>query len=398
MSCQSSTSTIPKPYDDELCRVGLYQILECLLLNERMDCPTILAISKDLIDHAPMIDSSIQVKMIVRKLKLLWQQVHDSTNSLYQSWSFTNIDKSRHTPTVNLHSTNDLRNIFTSTSMITNNINNNSEPTSVVQMTSQTITKPAVYQTPTDTAANLFLPPPIFTPLETLSQVESMNIEMPVIDEFEQAPKRTKILDTRPVEINDDEDEDGAEQIFADEIEEDDEDNDDEEGEGGGEGDVDDEDHEMHEYEDEEDISEDEDDDSRSEITDEDDEENFAHANGMKAYSQHLNLSHSNDNPSNDLYLQTMNDNLHKKFRRTNQHPFSSDRDGTHLNNNYLLNQFNGDYKINSNAKPIIDNGQNLKTTTNNNANQGGDDDDDDDIVLVSDDDSTDKKVSSKLS
>lgn len=398
MSCQSSTSTIPKPYDDELCRVGLYQILECLLLNERMDCPTILAISKDLIDHAPMIDSSIQVKMIVRKLKLLWQQVHDSTNSLYQSWSFTNIDKSRHTPTVNLHSTNDLRNIFTSASMITNNINNNSEPTSVVQMTSQTITKPAVYQTPTDTAANLFLPPPIFTPLETLSQVESMNIEMPVIDEFEQAPKRTKILDTRPVEINDDEDEDGAEQIFADEIEEDDEDNDDEEGEGGGEGDVDDEDHEMHEYEDEEDISEDEDDDSRSEITDEDDEENFAHANGMKAYSQHLNLSHSNDNPSNDPYLQTMNDNLHKKFRRTNQHPFSSDRDGTHLNNNYLLNQFNGDYKINSNAKPIIDNGQNL-TTTNNNANQGGgDDDDDDDIVLVSDDDSTDKKVSSKQS
>ena len=62
MACQATNSVINKPYDDELCRLGLYNILECLLINERADCPTIIAISKDLIDHATLADSSIKVK------------------------------------------------------------------------------------------------------------------------------------------------------------------------------------------------------------------------------------------------------------------------------------------------------------------------------------------------
>jgi hypothetical protein len=61
MACQSTNSIINKPYDDELCRVGLYNILECLLINERPDCSTIIAISKDFIDNATLVDSSVKV-------------------------------------------------------------------------------------------------------------------------------------------------------------------------------------------------------------------------------------------------------------------------------------------------------------------------------------------------
>jgi hypothetical protein len=63
MACQATNSIINKPYDDELCRVGLYNILECLLINERADCSTIIAISKDLIDNAALIDSSVKVRI-----------------------------------------------------------------------------------------------------------------------------------------------------------------------------------------------------------------------------------------------------------------------------------------------------------------------------------------------
>jgi hypothetical protein len=62
MACQTTNSIINKPYDDELCRVGLYNILECFLINERADCPTIIAISKDFIDRAILADSSIKVR------------------------------------------------------------------------------------------------------------------------------------------------------------------------------------------------------------------------------------------------------------------------------------------------------------------------------------------------
>jgi hypothetical protein len=103
------------------------------------------------------------------------------------------------------------------------------------------------------------------------------------------------------------------------------------------------------------------------------------------------------DGPPNDSYLQTMNDNLHKKFRRP-IHQYSSlhatDQEYLHMNNNnnpmYHSGQLNGDYKNNIN-KPTIGNGQALAT-----AHTGGDDDDDDDIVLVSDDDSGEKKPETK--
>ena len=53
--------------------------------------------------------------MAVRKLKLIWQQVNDSTSHLYQPWSFLNIDKSRKIFSNNINSlitTNDLHNVF----------------------------------------------------------------------------------------------------------------------------------------------------------------------------------------------------------------------------------------------------------------------------------------------
>jgi hypothetical protein len=63
MACQATKSIINKPYDDEICRVGLYNILECLLINERADCSTIIAISKDIIDSAVLLDSSVKVRI-----------------------------------------------------------------------------------------------------------------------------------------------------------------------------------------------------------------------------------------------------------------------------------------------------------------------------------------------
>ncbi len=62
MACQTASSIINKPYDDELCRVGLYDILESMLINERSDCPTIIAISNDLIQRAILTDSSLKVR------------------------------------------------------------------------------------------------------------------------------------------------------------------------------------------------------------------------------------------------------------------------------------------------------------------------------------------------
>ncbi len=117
---------------------------------------------------------------------------------------------------------------------------------------------------------------------------------------------------------------------------------------------------------------------------------------------QHFSgVHHSNadllgiDRSVNDPYLQTMNDNLHKKFRRPNP-PYSSlhptDGDYTPMNSNnnqiYHLGPLNGDYKNNIH-KPTVGNGQAQST---NNA-----DEDDDDIVLVSDDDSAEKQIETKI-
>ena len=167
----------------------------------------------------------------------------------------------------------------------------------------------------------------------------------------------------------------------------------------------------MDEYDDEdgEEISDDldeneemDDDGGESDISSDEDDENFIHTNGMKKIDTHLDIHHSNvdlldtDGPPTDAYLQTMNDNLHKKFRRPN-HPYGSlhatDREFLHTNNNnlnpnYHLGQVNGDYKNNINYS-TMGNGQR-------NAKKEDDDDDDDDIVLVSDDDSEEKKPETK--
>ena len=86
-----------------------------------------------------------------------------------------------------------------------------------------------------------------------------------------------------------------------------------------------------------------------------------------------------------DSYLQAMNDNIHKKFRRHSQHPASAHtalEDISHSHNqiSHPAVQLNGDHKNNI-ARPAVANGQGLPTTG------GGDDDD---IVLVSDDDDDD--------
>jgi len=176
--------------------------------------------------------------MAIRKLKLIWQQVHDSTSHLYQPWSFLNIDKPRKIPLNNINSsitTNELRNVFAPSSMSTiSNIQSssismiNTEQSSLIN--SPTLSKPSVYQTPMETSTNVYLqgpppppPQPIFSTIDLLPKTQQSNVDtiiQPVIEEnkeeydrvFEQQRKRAKIVDTRPVEIDDDdEDEDGAE-------------------------------------------------------------------------------------------------------------------------------------------------------------------------------------------
>lgn len=111
------------------------------------------------------------------------------------------------------------------------------------------------------------------------------------------------------------------------------------------------------------------------------------------------------DRSSGDAYLQTMNENLHKKFRRPNpHHPLihsGGSEDFPHLiANSHLisdLHQINGDYKNNLN-KPTIGNGQGLAAAAPPPSSIGStrktdQHEDDDDIVLVSDDDSAEKPV-----
>ncbi len=205
-------------------------------------------------------------------------------------------------------------------------------------------------------------------------------------------------------------------EIFADENE-DEEDDEEELAEDGHLNEYDDED--MSEDVDESDEMDDEG--EETEISSEDDE-NLIHTNGIKKLSSHLGITsslsfssisiilgvHQSDvdlldmdgPPPNDSYLQTMNDNLHKKFRRPN-HQYSSihpmDQEYLHINSHnpiYHQGQLNGDYK-NTINKPTIGNGQSLATSQ---TGGGGDDDDDDDIVLVSDDDSGENKPETKPS
>ncbi|CAF3282046.1 unnamed protein product [Rotaria sp. Silwood2] len=365
--------------------------------------------------------------MAVRKLKLVWQQVHDSTSHLYQPWSFLNVDKPRKVIPNNINystTTNELRNVFLPPSMP---MMSNVETSSISMMNteqpllinSQSISKPLVHQTPMETATNVFLQPPTsmtYPTLDALPQSQPTNLETfvsPVKEHHkeeynqvsEQQRKRPKLVDTRPVEIDDDEEEDGAEQIFADESDDEVHENehmDDYDEEVGEESEEMDESDEV----DDEDDDDDDDDEGRSDISSDDNDERLIHTNGIKKTNQRLGVHQSNvdllgmDGAQSDLYLQTMNDNLHKKFRRHNHfdrhysslHPISGDFSHNINNTNnqiYHPTQLNGDYKNNIN-KPTVGNGQVLSKKDADNDN------DDDDIVLVSDDDSEDKKSETK--
>ncbi len=130
--------------------------------------------------------------MAVRKLKLIWQQVHDSTSHLYQPWSFLNIDKPRK---VNSSiTTNELRNVFVPSSMpIISNVQSTISIMDTEQAplsNPQSLSKPSVYQTPMETASNVFLqaPPPVpipFSPLDLFPKSQHTNLEtLPVIGKF----------------------------------------------------------------------------------------------------------------------------------------------------------------------------------------------------------------------
>jgi hypothetical protein len=94
--------------------------------------------------------------MAVRKLKLIWQQVHDSTNHLYQPWAFLNVDKPRKILSNNINS-NELRNVFVPSSMpIISNVQSSMISTEQSPLiNSQTLSKPST--TTTDFCANGFI-------------------------------------------------------------------------------------------------------------------------------------------------------------------------------------------------------------------------------------------------
>lgn len=118
--------------------------------------------------------------MTARKLKLIWQQVHDSTNHLYQSWSFLNVDKPRQVTSA--ITTNELRNVFAAPSIpIITQAQSviNSQQTSLTN--SPSLSKPSVYQTPMETnTVNTFLPPPTvsYPPMDLLPKTTTLaNVE-----------------------------------------------------------------------------------------------------------------------------------------------------------------------------------------------------------------------------
>ncbi|CAF0769608.1 unnamed protein product [Didymodactylos carnosus] len=87
--------TRKKPYDDVTCRVSLYVIIEILLQEERYDCPTILAIVKNLIKEG-LHDSCGKVRKAVHKLRSSRLIALDSTHHLYQPFTFENVEKARY--------------------------------------------------------------------------------------------------------------------------------------------------------------------------------------------------------------------------------------------------------------------------------------------------------------
>ncbi|CAF1136521.1 unnamed protein product, partial [Didymodactylos carnosus] len=90
--------TRKKPYDDVTCRMSLYAIIEMLLQEERHDCPTILAVVKDLIKEG-LQDPSGKVRKAVHKLRSSRSIALDSTHHFYQPFIFENVEKPRYVST-----------------------------------------------------------------------------------------------------------------------------------------------------------------------------------------------------------------------------------------------------------------------------------------------------------
>ena len=126
--------------------------------------------------------------MEVRKLKLIWQQVNDSTNHLYQPWSFFTVEQPRKTVPNHVNSsmsTNELHHIFVPTSMpMMGNMSSAASSISMmhteqpVLMHPPPLTKPSVYQPPLDTTAHVFVPPPMpYATHEHPAKMQPSNLE-----------------------------------------------------------------------------------------------------------------------------------------------------------------------------------------------------------------------------
>lgn len=116
--------------------------------------------------------------MTARKLKLIWQQVHDSSNHLYQSWSFLNVDKPRQV--TSSITTNELRNVFAAPSIPIITQAQSVINTSQTSLTnSPSLSKPSVYQTPMETTTSAYLPPPTvsYPPMDLLPKTTHGNVE-----------------------------------------------------------------------------------------------------------------------------------------------------------------------------------------------------------------------------
>ena len=160
--------------------------------------------------------------MASRKLKLIWQQVRDSSSHFYQPWSFLNVEKARTIIPNSSSLINEMNHIFVPPSVpLVNNAVQNSSSISMINPEQVPLTKPVVYEPPAPMDSHVPLAMS-YTNLDTLpatqpipleSFVPHMTNEMNNREEYdqisEQKRKRTKFIDTRA--LRDDDDDDGAE-------------------------------------------------------------------------------------------------------------------------------------------------------------------------------------------
>jgi hypothetical protein len=136
--------------------------------------------------------------MAARKLKLIWQQVHDSSSHLYQPWSFLNIDQSRKATSNHVNASmanNELHHLFYPTNLPMLNAGQVSSGISMLPMESNTLihstslTKPSVYQPLTEATVETYVAPAM--PYATLNlHSQSMDTEpsiQPMLGKYSQA-------------------------------------------------------------------------------------------------------------------------------------------------------------------------------------------------------------------